>query len=226
MLLSVVVPIFNEEELICDFINQVTKKLSAEKIDYEFILVENGSTDRTLSILRQLAKSRPQLLVFHLPRPGYGQALKHGLKKAKGGTVIVFNADFWQPEFIKLAKNNLGGADVIIGSKNLPTSEDHRPLRRRLITRLFVTFLRLFLGFKGSDTHGIKAFKRKVLKEILPRCKIKSSLFDSEFLVKAQRAGFKIAEVPVKVREVRPPRFKGRFLSTPKDLCELFLALK
>ncbi len=227
MLLSIVTPVFNEEEIVANFIDKLSFFLKKEKIDYELILVENGSTDKTPAIISDAAKKNSKLRVFHLPRPSYGQALRLGLKRAIGDYSVVFNVDFWEPKFLTMAtKQNLLGADILVGSKNLPLSKDERPLKRKLITRGFMVFLRLFLGFKGTDTHGIKVFRRSVLDRLLSRCRLSSGLFDTELLIRAQRTGFKITEVPVRVKEIRRPRFKGRFLDTPKDICELFLALQ
>ncbi len=227
MLISIIVPAYNEEELLADFVQKVTSSLKRTTPLYELLIVENGSTDKTLPVARETAGKNQHIKVFHLTKPSYGLALKYGFKKAEGDYVVVFNVDFWDPEFIKIAaEQDLKKADIVVGSKNLPESNDKRPFPRKLISRGFMLFLRLFLGFEGSDTHGIKIFRRSVLDRLLPKCKLSSGLFDTELLIRAQRAGFKIAEVPVDIREVRPPRFKGRFLSTPKDLCELFLALR
>jgi glycosyltransferase involved in cell wall biosynthesis len=227
MLLSIVVPAYNEEELIGDFLVKLTQGITLDKITYELLIIENGSTDNTLLTARKLAKQNSRIKVFHLAKPSYGLALRFGLQKAKGDCVIVFNVDFWEPRFIKIAaENNLLDAQVVVASKNLPQSKDHRPLMRKLISRGLTVFLHTFLRYKGTDTHGIKIFRKEALQVILPKCKIKSGLFDSELLIRAQRAGFKIVELPVEVREIRPPRFKGRLLDTPKDICELYWALR
>ncbi len=65
--------------------------------------------------------------------------------------------------------------------------------------------LRVFLGFHGTDTHGLKAFRRKRLLDVIDRCVVEKDLFASEFVIRAQRMGFRMTEIPVTVVEKRPP---------------------
>lgn len=227
MLISVIVPAYNEEKLLSDFLKEVTDCLKKNSPDYELIIVENGSQDKTLEIARSFAKENKKVKVEHLAKPGYGKALIRGLKKAKGKYVVLFNVDFWDKRFLDLVKVNLLGYDIVTGSKNLPGSRDRRPLTRRLVTKGLSCFLRLFLGFSGTDTHGIKVLRRSKILPILKKCKTETGIFDSELLIRSQRAGLKILALPVEVEEVRPNRFGiKRILDTPGDLYHIYIALK
>lgn len=227
MLLSIITPAYDEEEIISKYVKSLTEFLKKERINYELVIVENGSTDKTLDILKTFAKSNHHLKIIHLQKPSYGQALRYGLSHAKGDPIIIFSVDFWDKDFLlKATKNNLYGADLLVGSKNLPESRDKRPFIRRLISKSYGLFLKIFFGYQGTDTHGLKAFRRSVITANMGLCKLSNSLFDSELHLRIQRAGGIIYEIPVSVREIRLPRFKRRLLTVPKELWQLYRVLR
>ena len=84
-------------------------------------------------------------------------------------------------------------------------SNDQRPLVRRLGTRVYNQLLRTACGYKGTDTHGLKAFKRAALVETAQRCVLDRDVFASEFVIRAHREKKKVVEIPFAVREKRPP---------------------
>ena len=136
--------------------------------------------------------------------PGYGHALRKGLEIAEGEYIVIYNVDFYDLELINLIDINMCGKDLIIGSKRTYWSNDHRPLARKIISTLFTFFLKIMYEFKGSDTHGIKLLKRKVIAEVFPQCMTNSGIFDTELVIRTQWAGFKIADFPVAISERRP----------------------
>ncbi|MDP3888628.1 MAG: glycosyltransferase family 2 protein [bacterium] len=226
MLVSIVVPVYNEEKLLPDFVGEVVPYLKSNKFDYELIFIENGSSDATLAIATKFAKTNKNIKVFHLPQAGYGLALILGCKKARGEFVVIYNADFWDPKFIELTKVNLLNYDIALGSKNLTGSIDQRPLGRKIVTKGFNLFLNILLGFRGTDTHGIKVFKREFLLPVIRKCKTRTGIFDTELIVRAQRGGASILELPVEVIEKRPNRFGLiRILKTPADILRLYFIL-
>lgn len=224
---SIIVPAYNEEKLLPFFINKVTNYLKKEQVNYELILVENGSSDRTLEIAANIAKVNKRIQVVHLAVPGYGLAIIEGLRKARGKYVIIFNVDYWDKRFIDLTRVDMLGYDLVSGSKNLPGSFDRRPWGRRFVTRSFNLFLRLACGFKGTDTHGVKLLRSRKVMPVVKKCKMRTGIFDSELVVRAQRAGLKILELPIDIKEIRPNRFGlKRFLQAPTDIAQLFFALR
>lgn len=226
MLLSIVVPAYNEEELLPKSIKEITSYLEKTCPDYELIIVENGSQDKTLEIAQAFSQKNRRIKVEHLPNPTYGGAIIRGINKAKGNYVVFFNVDFWDKRFIDLAKIGLLDYDVINGSKNLPGSSDKRPLPRRLVTLCFNFLLKVLFGFRGTDTHGIKVLRRSKILPVLAKCRTRTGIFDSELLVRAQRSRLKTLELPVEISEKRPNRFGvKRILETPKDIWQLYRAL-
>ena len=102
------------------------------------------------------------------------------------------------------------------------------PLYRRLGTRVINGALRVTLGFKGTDTHGLKAFRRRTVRPIALACLVDRDLFASELVVRAERAGLGMREIPVRVLEKRPPTV-GLVKRVPhvlKSLTELIIAIR
>lgn len=225
MQLSIVIPSHNEEGIIKDTVQAIHKYAHSVFQEFEIIVVENGSTDKTADIIKNLQSKYSKIKLLNLPQPSYGDALLEGIKTSKGELVIIYNADFYDLKFIDIAKDDLSGYDIIIGSKNLPSSKDKRPFLRILVTKLFNLLLKLLFNFKGTDTHGIKIFRRTKIINIINNCKTKTGIVDSEIIIKAERANLKKKEVPVTVIEKRPPRFKKRFINTFSDIYELSKAL-
>jgi len=224
--ISVIVPAYNEEKLLPTFLKEITLALKKIGLSNEIILVENGSNDLTLNIARKFAIKNKNLKVLHLDNPGYGKALVHGLRAAKGQYWIIYNVDFWDKKFLDLTIIDLLGYDLIIGSKNLPGSKDDRSFIRRLITISFNFSLKILFGFQGTDTHGVKAIRSTKAIAILKQCKTNTGIFDSEFVIRLQRAGLNILELPVRITEKRANRFGiKRMFQTPGDLLMLYKAL-
>jgi glycosyltransferase involved in cell wall biosynthesis len=222
---TVIFPARNEESIIEDVIKDVRGYLKDKKYQSEIIVVVNGSNDKTEEIVRMWSK-KDKSIIFKESKPGYGYALKKGLQEAKGEYVIVYNVDFYDLRFIDLVDVDLLGKDVIIGSKLVAWSMDLRSYSRKVVSRLFNFFLQQMFGFRGSDTHGIKIMRKKVVSKVLSKCKTDSGIFDTEFVIRAQREGFQFADLPVTREEKRPPRFSKRLMDTPVDIYNLYKALK
>jgi glycosyltransferase involved in cell wall biosynthesis len=225
MKLSIILPSRNEELLIRDTLKSFCNYLKKKHYDFEILVVINGSTDRTEEIVNIFSNTYKQVKILK-SQSGYGHALKKGLREAKGQYLVIYNVDFYDFRLLDLVDINMYGRDLIVGSKRAHWSEDMRPLYRKLIAQFFNLYLKSIHGFKGSDTHGIKLIKRKVVKKILPKCKTNSGIFDTELVIRIQKDGYKIADFPVVVKEIRPSRFKNRFSKTPFDILDLHRALK
>lgn len=200
MKLSVIIPARNEEQLIGSALKDIYLYLQRKKYPFEIIVVVNGSSDATEDIIKNFAQGKPAIKIFK-SEAGYGYALRKGLSKSSGDYIAVFNVDFYDLRLIDLVEIDLYGRDFIIGSKMAHWSEDRRSFKRRIISMLFNFYLKIAHGFKGSDTHGIKIFKREVMLKIYPKCKTYTGIFDTELVLRAQFVGFKIADFPVVAEE-------------------------
>jgi hypothetical protein len=94
----------------------------------------------------------------------------------------------------------------VIASKRDPESEDRRSVLRRTATGVFNLLLRTMFGSSVSDTHGMKAFRAGLVTDVVPDVVSRQDLFDTELVIRAERKGYRIAEVPVIVEEMRPAR--------------------
>ena len=205
-MISIVIPVYNEASIVRESALDLCRRLDELGWDYELILAENGSRDGTLRALRELSSERPRIRFLHEAEPNYGKALKRGILEARGETVICDEIDLCDVGFYLRALPILGeGADLVIGSKAMKGANDARPLVRRLATRVITVLLRLITGFKGTDTHGLKAFKRERLEEVARACVVDRDLFASELVIRAQRMGRDVREIPIALRERRPP---------------------
>ncbi len=207
---SIVIPVYNEEGILSASIADLNEKLASDprwSSTYEIILSENGSKDRTVAIAQELQTRHPELRLLHSDEPNYGLAMRRGILAARGEIVICDEIDLCDTDFYVRALQKLQeeGYDFVVGSKALASSHDRRPAFRRLATFVLNFLFRVFLGFKGTDTHGLKAFRRTRLLEVVDRCKVDRDLFTSEFVIRAERMKFRIVEIPIDIAEKRPP---------------------
>jgi glycosyltransferase involved in cell wall biosynthesis len=210
--ISIVIPVYNEQGILHAAVVDLRERLKPLGWSYEIILAENGSKDRTVEIGHELAAKyddplNGQVKMISLGEPNYGKALKQGILLARGDLVICDEIDLCDAEFHRRAIAILETceADLVIGSKLAAGAEDQRPLFRHAASIAYSSLLKLLLGFRGTDTHGLKAFRRLALLDTVRACLIDKDVFASEFVIRADRGGIKIREIPVHVIEKRPP---------------------
>lgn len=208
--LSVVIPVYNEEAIVAQSCTELCAGLTAAGLDYEVLLAENGSRDDTIAIAERLAADNPRVHTFSYAEPNYGGALREGIYRARGRLVVCDEIDLCDVDFHLRALQQLrgGGVQLVIGSKAMRGANDTRPLPRRVATRAYNGLLRLTLGFSGTDTHGLKAFVREPLLPIVAECVVEHDVFASELVIRAERAGLGVVEIPVEIEEKRAPSIK------------------
>ncbi|MFO7566806.1 MAG: glycosyltransferase [Enhygromyxa sp.] len=206
--LSVVIPIYNEEAILETSVAELIADLEHAGLDFEILLAENGSRDRTVAIAEQLAARWPaRLRWFSYPEPNYGGALREGIFRARGRFVVCEEIDLCNVDFHLRALELLrrDEADLVIGSKAMAGAHDKRPLVRRAGTKVYNKLLRVTLGFSGTDTHGLKAMRRSTLAPVAARCIVDYDVFASELVIRAEREGLRVLEIPVEIAEKRAP---------------------
>jgi glycosyltransferase involved in cell wall biosynthesis len=205
--LSVVIPVYNEAEIVSSAAAELCQSLEDRGLDYELVFAENGSTDQTPQILQELAESNRRIRWLHFPQPNYGAALKQGLLQARGEIAVCDEIDLCDLVFYDQALPMLraGAADMVVGSKAAKGASDQRPLLRRLATRVHNKLLKVLVGFRGTDTHGLKAFRRDELVPVVRTCVVDRDVFASELVIRAWRQGLKVVEIPVQLHEKRQP---------------------
>ena len=219
---SLVVPVYNEALILAESLSRMVAAFDALGSEYEIFICENGSTDDTQTLTRDLERIHTPVRADYLPTPNYGLALKHGIAACRHELVVLVNIDFWSVDFVRRALPLLaGGSDLVIGSKVMTGSNDARPFLRRAITRSFNALLRKLFGFRGTDTHGMKALRKSRLGPIAGQCVTDRSLFDTELVLRAQRAGLGVVEIPVEVREIRQPSYVSVVQRMPEAIWNL-----
>jgi glycosyltransferase involved in cell wall biosynthesis len=203
---SIVIPVYNEEGILREAIAELRAGIGGD-LSYEIILAENGSKDSTAELATHLEAEMPEVRTFSLGEPNYGKALRRGILEAKGTYVICEEIDLCDLDFHRRALERLRhrDCDFVVGSKAMKGASDERPILRRAATKVINGMLRVALDFRGTDTHGLKAFHRETVAPIVDQCVIDRDLFASELVIRAGRAGLRVVEIPIKLAEKRPP---------------------
>jgi glycosyltransferase involved in cell wall biosynthesis len=203
---SIVIPIYDEEAILYDAVAGLCERLTARGLSFEVLLAENGSRDRTPAVLDELERRHPEVRHLSIPEPNYGRALRLGILAARGAIVVSDEIDLLDVEFqleaIALVR---AGADLVIGSKLMAGARDQRPFVRHAASLVYSGLLRLLVGFHGTDTHGPKVFRRARLVTVVEACRVERDVFASELVVRAERAGLSLRELPLRIKEKRPP---------------------
>ena len=223
-LVSIVVPVHNEAAHIGALIPAMVTEVVAAVGPQELLIVENGSTDATNEeaerICEGLAGEGWKARVLSLPAPDYGMALRHGFAEASGDWIVNFDVDYFSGAFVADAISQDG--DIVIASKRAPGSTEQRSWFRRSATAVFNYILRYLLSSQVSDTHGIKAFRRPIVDRFLAATRSNQDLFDTELILRAERSGAVIVELPVVVEEHRAARsLLKRVLRTLRGILKL-----
>ena len=229
---TVVIPVFNEAAIIEGSVRELDARLKKIGRSYEIILAENGSRDDTAKIAHELEEELDTVRVIQTGEPNYGLALRTGIQDARGRYVHCDEIDICDADFhrraLELFVGEDGGFDLVVGSKTMHGALDRRPLSRRLATKVINGMLRASLGFKGSDTHGLKAFRADAILPVVRQCVVDRDLFASELVIRSERAGKRIVEIPLTLEEKRTPSIQltRRVPRVLKNLAELVWVIR
>ena len=207
-MISVVMPAHNEQGYLEAAVKTVVTGLRDRGAEFEVIVVENGSVDGSSVEADHLAELYREVEVLHLADADYGRALRAGFLASHGEIVANFDVDFVDLVFLDRALEIMqdDSVAVVVGSKKAPGSLDQRSAGRKLVTTVFTLMLRRGFGLGVSDTHGVKSMRRAALLPVVESCTFGKDIYDTEVVLRAERKGLTIREVPVSVIEVRPAR--------------------
>lgn len=202
-LLSVVIPSYKQEKTILQDIKNITNSLDKLECKYEIIVVIDGKVDNTYEILKKHKSSKVKILYYE-KNQGKGHAVRVGMLAAKGDIIGFMDAGMdIHPTGFNMLLNHMEwyDADVIVGSKLHPVSKVNYPFYRKVLSRGYRFITHLLFGFKVRDTQvGLKFFKRKVVRDVLPRLVVKKYAFDIEILAVSYLLGYKkIYEAPIRI---------------------------
>jgi glycosyltransferase involved in cell wall biosynthesis len=230
--LSVVIPAFNEEKNFqAGKLNSVYDYLKKQQYSFELILVDDGSTDNTVSLLKKFASFKDEVRVIEADHKGKAPTVSRGMLEAKGRNRLFTDFDQATPigEVEKLFPFRKKDYDVVIGSREVAGARrEKEPFYRHLMGRVFNLVVRIFAVRGIQDTQcGFKLFSDVATKDLFSRLpssknpKVRedpfTGAFDVELLFLARKNKFRIAEVPVGWKHVKTER-----VSPIKDSIRMF----
>lgn len=200
MKLSIVIPAYNEEQRIGKSLNLALDYIKENNLDCEIIIVDDGSTDQTVSICKNLDSEIK--IIQQKQNMGKGAAVRTGMLAASGDIVLFTDADFSTPiyEIKKVLKSFENGNLVCIGNRALDYSmiKEHQPFYREFMGKSFNKLVQLLVIKGVSDTQcGFKAFSNKAAKQIFNQAKINGFGFDVEILFLTKKFGYHIDQISV-----------------------------
>jgi glycosyltransferase involved in cell wall biosynthesis len=212
-----VIPVFNEELKIGPCMAQLLPFLKARATDYwEVVVADNGSTDRTLEVSRELARQNSRVKVAHLNRKVRGGALKEVWQTSSADILSYMDVDLstdlaaYSPTIEVLVG---GQYDLVTGSRLLAGSDTTRCRKREAISRAYNWLVRAVFRTHFSDAQsGFKAINRQAAQRLLPLTEDTGWFFDTELLVLAEKLGYRILDLPV--RWVENPDSRVKIFST------------
>ena len=200
-LLSIVIPAHNEESRLPPSLEKIDAFLQEQAFEAEVIVVENGSTDRTIEVTQTFIENHPYTRLIQAAVRGKGLAVKVGMQVATGQYRFICDADLSMPieEIKKFLPPHVNGYDVIIATREGRQAQRiGEPEYRHLMGRVFNFIVRTLAIPKIQDTQcGFKVFRRVAAREVLPLQTIDGWGFDVEILFIALRHGFKLIEIPI-----------------------------
>ncbi|MCK5646483.1 MAG: glycosyltransferase family 2 protein [Anaerolineales bacterium] len=200
-LLSIIIPAYNEEQRLPETLNKVLFFLSQQEFDAEVLVVDNGSIDRTASIVTDSMQDNPNVKLLREEVAGKGLAVRKGMLEATGRYRFICDADLAMPieEVLRFLPPAQANYDIAIGSREAPGAVRHdEPEYRHLIGRVFNYLVRILAVPGFMDTQcGFKSFRGDVANELFRIQKLDGWTFDVEVLFIALKRGYRIIEVPI-----------------------------
>ena len=202
--LSIVIPAYNEEKRIGDTLDKIYEFLKTKSYDYEVIVIDDGSRDKTVSVANEsrLARIKKLKVLTNGSNRGKGFSVKRGIMNSGGDCILFSDADMSTPieELDRLLNCMKQGYDIVIGSRSVDESDirTRQPIYREFMGKIFNFFVKMLLSIEFSDTQcGFKLFSARAAKEIAALMKIEGFSFDVEMLYLAKMKNYKIKEIGV-----------------------------
>lgn len=201
--LNIVIPVYNEEKELQESVTTLSRYLTEHLKDFRWgiTIVDNASTDTTYAIARRLAYGRRDINAMHLDQKGRGRAVKHAWLAKKTDYVAYMDVDLSTDlkHFPSLVRSLLRGYDIAVGTRNAYGSRVYgRTFLRTITSKTYIILIKLFFFVHFSDAQcGFKAASRRVVEALVSGVKDDAWFFDTEFLILAEKLGFRIYEEPV-----------------------------
>ncbi|PMD26781.1 glycosyltransferase family 2 protein [Hyaloscypha hepaticicola] len=201
---SVILPTYNERKNLPIIVYLLNESFTKNKLDYEVVIVDDASPDKTGEVARQLQKAYPGRIILkeRAGKLGLGTAYVHGLQFATGNFVIIMDADFsHHPKFIPemIRKQATKDYDIVTGTRYAGNGGVYGwDLKRKLVSKGANIFADTFLRPGVSDLTGsFRLYKKDVLQNVVAKVQSKGYVFQMELMVLAKSMGYTVAEVPI-----------------------------
>ena len=228
MKIAVILPVYNEANCIEQTFDKILE-FSQKNHAYNFIIVNDGSTDDTLKIIENKLKTFPTYhikLISYRDRQGKGYAIKKGSESVDADCICFMDGDLaYSLEHLEPLVEKLEKFDVVIGCRNLDR-ENFRNLTliRKISGKIFNFISRKILNLPYKDMQaGLKGFQKKAAQEIFKQQTITGFSFDAELLFLAQKKGYTIGEIAARVSEQH--LYKISKVNIIKDSLKMFSCL-
>jgi len=213
IVVDVVIPVLNEAHVLARSVGTVRAFL-AEHAGWRWrvIVVDNGSTDGTDQVARQLVAAHPDVRFVQLPERGRGRALREAWTRSDADVMCYMDVDLSTelgalPALVDALLHE--GFDLGTGSRLLPQSRTTRSAKREVISRIYNLLVKAILGTAFSDAQcGFKVVSRRVVQDVVPAVADQAWFFDTELLARAERRGYRIKDLPVAWSEDDDSRVK------------------
>ncbi len=211
---DVVIPVYNEERILAQSV-ETLRSFLRESFPYRWriVIADNASTDGTLGIAEELARRAPEeVRVLHLDEKGRGRALKRAWLDSDADAMGYMDVDLSTDiaKTVDLARAVLDeGYDLAYGSRLARGAETTRSLKREIVSRGNMAVIKALFFVRFSDAQcGFKAITREAARALLPLVRDTYWFFDTELLIKAEKAGYRLKEIPVRWQEDPDTRVK------------------
>ena len=197
--ISVVVPAYNEENDLRNSISIIYKYLK-NLIDtkFEILIVENGSTDNTANIAKELEGEYTNVKTFSLDTPSFGEAYRHGILQANNDMVTIYPVDLaFSLDFIGRAYRLIEKYPIILGVRFHQKSEVDRPFIRTFISKIHTMLVNTLLGTRYNDVDCLKAFQTDIGKKLVKYTAADGPFIEVELVYLLTKSGLKFLEIPI-----------------------------
>jgi glycosyltransferase involved in cell wall biosynthesis len=197
--ISVVVPAYNEENDLRNSINVIYKYLkNLVGTKFEILIVENGSTDNTAIIAKEIDSEFSNVRAFSLDTPSFGGAYRYGILNANNDMVTLYPVDLaFSLDFIGRAFRLIEKYPIIMGVRFHQKSEVDRPFIRTFISKIHTMFVNVLLGTKFNDVDCLKAFQTDIGKKLVKHTSADGPFIEVEFVYLLKKSGLKYFEIPI-----------------------------
>jgi glycosyltransferase involved in cell wall biosynthesis len=228
---SVIIPVYNEEQILVTQYEKMRKGLEQYTDQIEFVFAENGSTDRTPEIIRNLraknSDSAVSIKQVSLPEPDMGQASKSGIEAASNSYLISTDLDFWDDDFARDGLNYVSDRQNRLYMGVKPTNQADRSLLRRTITGLKKSSLNWLAGEYFQDITSYLIARTEEIKPFAEQCQLTRGVFALELVIRLSQEHWDIEEHVIRPPDLRESRKSNwnRIKQGAIDMPKLFYVL-